>query len=139
MKNAIKFFWTKEDNLISIQSKLINLIGCDLIQRQNEDVPVTIFSVSEIKEDCLEGVGIGYIPATTEHNPRGEFAVWRLKVDYGRLCDDGSKLSSVYHFDIPRTNQGFLNDIKNTPYMIEDNHPFVFYDYLINSNNDDEW
>ena len=51
MKNVIRFFWTKQDNLVSIQSKLINLIGCELIQRQNESVPVTIFSVSEIKED----------------------------------------------------------------------------------------
>lgn len=136
---TIRFIWGKGDNFLSIREKLISLIGKALIQRQNEDIPITIFSVGEIKEDIIHRIGVGFLKFLEGHfeyqdgnggynfKDSGKFPVWSYLVTYGRTDKNGNTLSQVYKFYIPRTDN-YDKDIENCTIVYDENHPFVFYE-----------
>jgi len=136
---TIRFIWQKQDTFLHIREKLISLIGKELIQRQNENLPITIFSVGEIKEDIIYCIGAGFfkfLDGDFEYQDgnggynfkgSGEFPVWSYSVTYGRVDKNGCTLSQVYKFSIPRTDN-YNKDIEKCTIFFDENHPFVFYE-----------
>lgn len=136
---AVKFIWTKDDTFDTIRDKLLLLIDRSVVNKEDSKSPVMIFTVSEIEESELTSIGHGffkfldgnleYADGQGGYNFKGQKHkdMWCFKVDYGTKDSDGNQVSQSYSFMIPRTGN-YEKDLHNCKIVIDDNHPFVFYE-----------
>ena len=134
INKPVKFIWGKDDNLTSIHHKLLNLVNKQVVYINYENLPLTIFSVSDIKKTFVTRVGLRCLPPPSDKKKykyydkdKSNMPVWAFRVVYGRINGD-FLLTEEYIPSIPRTKKGYNYDVEQCTCVVHPNHKFIHYE-----------
>lgn len=133
-----KFIWIKSDRFNTIREKAVALVGLKVVNKDNEKLPYTIFSVSEVEETVLDCIGTGFIKFLAgdmnyvdgqggyNFKDSGKVNMWGFSITYGLEDASGRRIEQTYNLMIPR-KYGYEEDLKKCGIVVDENHPFIFY------------
>lgn len=113
-ETPIKFIWSKGDTFTLIHKRLCELKGKQVVNKQNEKLPLTIFNVGRIEKMALCSFLTKTIP------------MWGFCTEYGLEDLKGNKLIKKYNLMIPRESTYKKDSVGAI--VIDENHPFIFYE-----------
>jgi hypothetical protein len=114
---VVKVIWEKQDTFDTIRKKLIALEGRQVLNKDKDGEPFTIFDVGEVEQMNLEhwlGDDYELVP------------MWGFPCEYGQEDSLGNRWCRDYNIMIPRESD-YESDVKKNPIVIDDWNPFIFY------------